>query len=195
MPMTKDRQYRTLQMEVRTSANEEESYIVEGYAATWDRYELFDGVFEQFTAECFKNTDMRDVIFQYNHEGRVFARMSNGTLSLVVDEKGLKVRADLSSTQASREMYEDIKSGLVTKMSWGFIPGEYDYDAKTSTIVHKSVKKIFDVSAVSIPANEYTEIKNARSFADGEIRKVMQELQKRENTKKAIELKLKLANI
>lgn len=192
MPMNNDRQYRAFHFEVREA--QEESYIVEGYAATWDKYELFDDVYEQFTAESFKTTDMSDVIFQYNHAGRVYARMSNGSLQLTIDNNGLHVRADLSGSAEGRELYKEIKNGLVTQMSWGFIPGEYDYDAKTKTIVHYSVKKIFDVSAVSIPANEHTSI-NARSFTDGVICEVLQEVQKREKSRKELELKLKLATI
>lgn len=194
MPMSKNRQYRAFNVEVRNVQNDEESYIVEGYAATWDRYELYDDIYEQFTAECFKETDIRDVIFQYNHEGMVYARMSNGSLTVTVDDRGLYVRADLGGSEDGRKLYEAIKNGLVTKMSWGFIPGEYEYDRNTKTVIHKSVKKIFDVSAVSIPANEYTDI-NARSFADGVIGGVLQELQKREKAMKELELKLKLASI
>lgn len=194
MPMSNERQYRT--MELRSAEEKEDSFIVEGYATTFEPYELYedydgDKVYESFSADCFKDTKMDDVIFQYNHEGKVFARQSNGTLVLQIDDHGLYVRADLGKTAASREMYEEIKAGLVTKMSWGFMPGEYSYDRKTSTIIHKSVKKIFDVSAVSIPANDATEIQ-ARSFVDGEINKVLEECRRAERARKALALKLKL---
>lgn len=179
---------------------ENKSYIVEGYATTFERYVLWpgeteaDNIYESFNAECFRNCDMSDVIFQLNHEGTVFARQSNGTLQLDIDEHGLHVVADLSKTTKSREMFEEIEAGLVTKMSWGFMPQEYEYDKKSRTIVHKSVKKIYDVSAVSIPANDQTEIQ-ARSFADGVVDKAMKEIQERENKKKLLELKLKLMEV
>lgn len=185
-----------MNLQTREMDQEQKSYKVEGYATTFEPYVLYedsDGpVYESFSAECFKNTDMSDVIFQFNHDGKVFARQSNGTLELDIDEHGLKVVADLGRTESSRQMFEEIETGLVTKMSWGFLPGDYHYDRKTRTIVHTSVKKIFDVSAVSIPANQDTEI-NARSFADGEIRKVVEEFNRAERNKKALELKLKLA--
>ena len=57
---------------------------------------------------------------------------------------------------------------MITKMSWGFFLGDYYYDRENRTIVHRTVKKIFDVSAVSIPANNNTEI-NARGWVDGVI--------------------------
>ena len=53
-------------------------------------------------------------------------------------------------------------------MSWRFRLGEYYYDAENRTIVHTSIKKVYDVSLVSIPANDNTYI-NARACVDGEI--------------------------
>ena len=111
---------------------------------------------------------MSDIIMQLNHEGTVMARMSNGSLIVEPDDVGLFTAADLGRTEAARRLYEEISTGMITKMSWGFVLGEYGYDAASRTIVHRSVKKIFDVSAVSIPANQNTEI-NARSWADGVI--------------------------
>lgn len=197
MPMKKDRQYRSLNLQTRKKEAEEgKSYLISGYATTFEPYVLYEdeegAIYESFSADCFKNCDMSDVIFQVNHEGMVFARQSNGTLELSVDEHGLKVDGDLGSTNASRDVYDAIDTGLLTKMSWGFLPGEYYFERKTRTIVHTSVRKIFDVSAVSIPANNDTEI-NARSFADGEIRKMVEEFNRAEKSKKALELKLKLA--
>ena len=77
------------------------------------------------------------------------------------DDKGLFICADLSKSSGSKDLYEEISSGLVTKMSWGFLPGDpgdYYFDQPTRTLIHKRVKKIYDVSAVSIPANQDTEI-------------------------------------
>ena len=166
---------------------------VEGYATTFAPYVLYedeDGpVYELFTKECFIGTDMEDIIFQYNHEGKVYARKSNGTMVVEIDDHGMKVYADLSKSQSARDLHEEITNGLTTKMSWGFRLGDYEYNKQTRTIVHKSVKKIYDVSAVSIPANDGTEI-SARSFADGEIQKVMMESQKREALKLSLEIEL-----
>ena len=169
-----ERQIRTVQL-LSTEQDRkrmDSSYYVEGYAARYDPYVLYDlddgPIYERFEPGCFDNCDMSDVIFQLNHQGTVMARQSNGTLIVEADENGLFTAADLSKTEAARRMYEEISAGMVTKMSWGFIPATYYYEKETRTIVHKTVKKIFDVSAVSIPANQNTEI-NARSWADGVI--------------------------
>ena len=167
-------QVRALQVFMPTPETKriESNYYVEGYAARYEPYVLFeldDGpIYERFDRGCFDGCDMSDIIFQLNHQGTVMARQSNGSLVVEVNDSGLFTAADLGRTDAARKLYEEISTGMITKMSWGFILGEYHYDQSTRTIVHTKVKKIFDVSAVSIPANNNTEI-NARSWVDGVI--------------------------
>ena len=181
MPVLQERQYRELQpmaFEVERKRIES-SYYVEGYAAKYEPYVLYndnDGpIYEEFKRGCFEGTDMSDVIMQFDHSGKVFARNSSGTLIVEPDEIGLFMAADLSKSEAARNMYEEISNKLITKMSWGFIPGEYHYDEARRTIVHTWIKKIFDVSAVSIPANDNTNIQ-ARSFVDGVIDELTKEI-------------------
>lgn len=190
------RQFRSLK-EVRAAEGKENifnsEYYVEGYAATFKKYKLIESsegdIYEEFDKKCFDKADMSDVIFQYNHEGRVFARLSNDTLKIEVDENGLKVMADLSKSAEGRNLHEEIKNGLTTKMSWGFRPGIYGYDEVTRTIKHETVNKIYDVSAVSIPANDGTSI-SARSLVDGEFEKLHEESQKRKRLQMLVDLQI-----
>jgi HK97 family phage prohead protease len=168
-----ERQIRALQTFMPTTNKRiDTDYYAEGYAARYEPYVLYeteDGpIYERFERGCFDNCDISDVIYQLNHQGTVMARQSNGSLIVEVDETGLFTAADLGRTEAARRLYEEISTGMITKMSWGFFLGEYEYDRDSRMIIHKSIKKIFDVSAVSIPANQNTEI-NARSWADGVI--------------------------
>lgn len=119
---------------------------------------------------------------QYDHQGKVLARISNGTLGIEPTEKGLFIYADLSKSQEARELYEEIKNGLVTKMSWAFTVADEEYDKETRTRIIKRIKKVYDVSAVSIPANDGTII-SARSFINGVIEKEQQELLERRKKK------------
>lgn len=151
----------------------ESDHYVDGYAARYEPYVLYydeDGgpIYERFEPGCFDDCDMSDVIMQYDHTGKVLARNSNGSLIVGADDAGLYFAADLSRTEAARSLYDDVKAGMVTKMSWRFRCGTYYYDVESRTIVHKTVKKIYDVAPVSIPANDDTEI-NARAWVDGEI--------------------------
>lgn len=156
----------------QTTRRLESDNYVEGYAARYEPYVLYyDGdqpVYERFERGCFDGCDMSDIIMQYDHAGKVLARTSNGTLVVEADDTGLFFAADLSKTEAARSLYDDVKAGMVTKMSWRFRVGDYYYEPETRTIVHRTVKKIYDVAAVSIPANDDTEI-NARAWVDGEI--------------------------
>lgn len=149
-----------------------ENYV-EGYAARYEPYVLYhdaDGqpVYERFERGCFDGCDMSDIIMQYDHEGKVLARTGNGSLIVEVTDEGLFVAADLGRTEAARDLYADIKAEMVNKMSWRFRLGTYYYDQESRTIVHKTVKKIYDVAPVSLPANDNTVI-NARAWVDGEI--------------------------
>lgn len=176
-----DREYRNLTL----SAAEGEEKVVTGYASTFDEpYTLYEDdeiiIREQVDADAFRNADMNDVIMQYDHEGRVFARKSNGTLEVLPDEKGLLINANLGGTELGRQLYEEIRGGYTNKMSFGFTV-EDDDRLKTKeggkTVVLrtiKAVRKLYDVSAVSLPANDATSI-SVRSFSDGVIEEVRAE--------------------
>jgi len=204
MPMLSDRQYRTLPFETPDPGEKKNKFdsdcYVEGYATKFERYLLFDDetkpIYEQFLPECFRDCDMSDIIFQYDHAGKVYARLSNHTLTVEPDSIGLFICADLSKTSAARSMFEDIQCGNVNKMSWGFMPDyktlEVVETASDITIKHHRIKKIYDVSAVSIPANNDTEIQ-ARNFANGAIGDFMKEIQKRKNKIKRIKLLMEVS--
>ena len=173
---------------------------VTGYATTFNEpYELFhydnwEGyrvrILEQVDPEAFEQCDMTDTIMQYNHEGRVFARVSNGTLKIRTDQHGLFVEADLSGTEIGRQLYEEIRDGYTNRMSFGFTitkdkrEEERDEDNKTITVTRTITKigKLYDVSAVSIPANDGTEI-SARSWCDGVIAELAEEFREAEEIK------------
>ena len=188
------REYRNLTLE---ASDENDSYIVEGYATTFDQpYHLYytkNGkgekieVREMVSRDAFANTDSRDTILQFDHEGKVYARVSNDTLKLSVDDHGLFVRAYLGGTEIGRNLYEEIKGGYINKMSFGFTVDEDEMkpegDGYLRTI--KSVGKLFDVSAVSIPANDYTEI-SARNHIDGAIDEIEAERLRLEEERRAL---------
>lgn len=182
MPIKDNREYRS--MELRSAEQgEEKNYVVEGYATTFDSpYELYkDGkyiVMEQVDRNAFAEAYTDDVIFQYDHSGMVYARTRNETLKLDMDEHGLKVTADLGSTEASRGVWDAIDKGLIDRMSFAFTVAEDEYQENEQTngdmIILRTIKKIgrlYDVSAVSFPANEQTSI-SARSKFDGVIKEL-----------------------
>lgn len=178
MPIKDNREYRNIPIqnfEIRKAAEgEEESYKVRGYASTFEPYVLFeqDGIQykEQIDPKAFEECDMSDVIFVRDHNGTVFARTKNGTLTLTVDEKGLFTETDLSKTSSARAMFEEISAEMYTQMSFAFTVSDDEYDQKNHLRTIHRIDKLYDVSAVSFPANPGTDISVAtRSYFDGVI--------------------------
>ena len=180
MPIRENREYRNFKNDFKFIDKESLSYEVEGLASTFDDpYLLFEyndafegkkvEVWEKVDREAFKEADMSDTVFQYNHGGHVFASTKNGTLELTATEEGLSVRADLGGTQGGRDMAEEIRGGYIDKMSIGFTVAEdvtvteEDPEKILVTRTITRVKKLYDVSAVDFPANPNTDI-NARSM-------------------------------
>lgn len=169
-----NREYRNFPLMEARKDGEEPSFLVEGYASTFETYTLFedDGIEykERILPEAFENCDMSDTIFLKDHEGTVLARTKNGTLTLSVNENGLLTVADLGKTSASREMFEEIETGMYSQMSFAFIVDDDEYNTTEHLRTIRHIKKIFDVSAVSFPANPTTDISVAtRSRFDGFI--------------------------
>ena len=187
-------------MEIRAlEVENEKCFIVDGYASTFNEpYLLYEEpgykVFEQVDSRAFDKTDMTDVIMQYDHQGRVFARMSNDTLVVKPDERGLRITADLGGTEIGRQLYEEIRGGYTNKMSFGFTVEAderkvtQDKEAKTVTVMRTITKvgKLYDVSAVSLPANPATSI-SSRADGEGVIADAKEEILKAEEERKAIE--------
>ena len=181
------------------NAVDDDKKIVEGYATTFDQpYLLYESddykVYEVVDSRAFIGCDLSDVIMQYDHMGRVFARNKNSTLTFNTDSIGFKIRGDLGGTQLGSQIYEEIKGGYSDKMSISFtiakdkresITDENGITTVTRTILQ--FKKLYDVSVVSIPANDMTSI-SARSYCDGLIAEL-----KAERLKRALNIeKLKL---
>ena len=191
--LNEGRQYRQIDLSgIELRADENGEKVVEGYASTFNQpYELWKygnyRVMEQIDPHAFDEADMADVIMQYNHEGRVFARTGNDTLTLRTDDVGLRIRADLGGTELGRQVYDEIKGGYTDKMSFGFRVAEdkreetENYDTGEIVIMRTITKisKVYDVSAVSLPANDATSI-SARTYGEGVIAEVAEEIRKRE---------------
>ena len=190
MPKNETREYRNMILEVleRADEDQDERKVVAGYASTFNEpytlYEDDDLIYEEQVADyAFNDADMADVIMQYDHQGRVFARISNNTLTVAPDEKGLFIEADLGGTELGRQLYDEIAGGYTDKMSFGFTVDK-DEELRTESEDGRvrilrtitGISKLYDVSAVSIPANNGTSIAvSTRSRIDGAIEDIRAE--------------------
>lgn len=198
--MNNEREFRSFAQIVRRDADdleENRQYIVEGYASTFEPYTLWtteDGVEikEQISPDAFAETDFSDVVFRIDHEGPVFARTSNGLVSLDVDDHGLKTRIDLSKTEKARGIFEDIEAGMYPQMSFAFTVEREAWDRETHTRHVEKIGKLYDVSAVSFPANPGTEIGvSLRDRINGEIETETAERLEAERQRLILQLRLK----
>ena len=197
--MNDNREYRSMEFRILPpDEGSERSYMVEGYASTFEPYTLYtrDGVDykEQIDPHAFDEADLSDVVFRVDHTGRVYARSSAGTVNVWPDEHGLAQRTDLSRTQAAREVFADIEAGNYPQMSFAFSVAEGGdrYDRGTHTRYINRIQKVFDISPVVFPANPGTELGvSTRAYFDGVIEMEQAERleeEKREQQKKRIRI-------
>lgn len=142
----------------------------------------FDEIIEQ---GALTNTDLRDVRFLVNHDtskiplARSRRNNGNSTMKLDVDDKGLNIKVvlDTDNNADARSLYSAVKRGDISGMSFMFgVDGEEweNLDTEHPTRHIKSISTVVEVSAVTFPAYEATEIDarckgaldNARSALD-----------------------------
>lgn len=181
MKIDKDRiERRTMKVsapdvEERAEMGAEQPMIVEGYAVVYEQPQTYSFGDETYTETIKRgsldNADMRRTVMRYNHEDSVFAlaRTKNGSLQMMSDDYGLKIRAELIDTQSNRDVYKMIRSGLIDEMSFAFTVAQggdtwtYSDDYKTVTRDIKAIDTVYDVSAVDTGFYENTSI-YARAF-------------------------------
>lgn len=174
------RDFRLTKIETRKNEEEKQELVLEGIACTFDQETvLYKGKYyecrEKIASGAFDKCDMTDVIFNYNHCGRVYARTRNKSLELSVKDDGLHMKAILmTEDNGHAELYRDIQSGLIDKMSFAFHVKESSYEyierADEPNIEIRTITeidKLYDVSAVDIPAYDTTSI-SARGAFDAE---------------------------
>lgn len=181
MKMTREanqKMERRFDFEIRSQeieGTEEKELWVEGYATRFNSPTVlfeWDGIEyrEQITSDAFNETKMDDVIFNYNHSGKVMARTRNKTLQVSVDENGLFVRARLDGTEEGRRLYDEISKGYIDRMSFQFTISKESYDKDQRLWTIEKVKRLYDVSAVDIPAYDDTSIEARKADAEAVAR-------------------------
>lgn len=181
----------------------EEERLVEGYAVVFDSPTVIwdDGDIqykEVVDRGALAGADLSDVPFKYNHSDNVMvmARTRNKTLTLDIDDKGLHIKAQLADTTSGNDLYKLIDRRDIDKMSYAYTVTEDSYDSETHTRRILKIKKLYDVSAVDLPAYDDTSI-SARDYfkAKAEGEKQAQEEQRQiqiRNMKRRLELAEKL---
>jgi HK97 family phage prohead protease len=165
-------------------ADDQSKMIIEGYPIVFDREAYidcgFDGWYEKVDRNAFANADMTDVALKYNHNDNVFilARTRNGSLTLTIDERGVFMHAELIDTTTNRDVYEMVRSGLLTEGSFAFTVTSDTETKDGNGEVHRTITgigKLFDVAIcpngaygdlTEIYARSYDLLENKRGKAE-----------------------------
>ena len=177
--------------------DEAEKMILEGYAIVFDEETLIgdekNGFIESISRSALNETNLKDVPMKYNHNDSflIIARTRNKSLTLTVDEKGLKVRAELLDTESNKDIYKMVKAGLLDKMSFAFtVSGQkIDRSGEIPKRTITGIDRLFDVSIVDLPAYEQTSIAASRSLALVETELKAMDLEKAKIIKQRIHIK------
>ena len=162
--MTDTREIRALSIPVEVrQAEGDANPTVEGYAAVFnEETQIGDWFREMFIPGAFRDalkTD--DVVFLVNHDGLPLARTKSGTLKLKEDKRGLHISAELDGNDPDvMAIIPKMKRGDLDKMSIAFLPKRQEWIENEGELPLRKIMeaRLFDVSIVTMPAYEGTEI-------------------------------------
>ena len=191
-----DKEVRLAEMRVEET---EDKMILEGYAIVFEQETMIGdeerGFREVISRDSLSKANMKDVPMKYNHMDSflILARTKNKSLSLSIDDKGLKVRAELLNTTTNADVYKMVKAGLLDKMSFAFTVKKqsWDTDSKIPLRRIEEIDRLYDVSVVDLPAYEGTSI-YSRSLDLVETELKAMDLAKREEEAKVIKKRIGL---
>jgi len=145
-------------------SEDEDKMLLEGYAIVFNSESRDLGGFTEVVKENALDNALNrnsDVLALYGHDyANVLGRQSAGTLKLDKDEKGIKFMLDLPNTQLGRDVYTLVERGDLRGNSFGFTVEKDSWDKVGDKVIRtiEQVKDLFEISIVSLPAYEATEL-------------------------------------
>lgn len=160
-----ERRFVATGLEVRADGDDD-AMVVEGYAAKFDKETVIWRYVEVIRKGAFSRAVKEDdVRALFNHDPNlILGRTKSGTLDLSEDETGLRCVITLPRTEPGRNLYESIQRGDVDQMSFAFVVVKEVWtnrelqDGTTQALRELVEVKLYDVSPVTYPAYEDTEI-------------------------------------
>lgn len=167
--MKKKLERRAYTFEVRT-AEDNGQYMLSGRPIVYNALTdlgFFDEIIDKGALD---NADLKDVRFLVNHNtdmiplARSRRNNENSTMHLTADGEGLSldwVKLDVENNADAKALYSAVKRGDITGMSFMFsVDGEAweNLDSEHPTRHITSIGTVVEVSAVTFPAYEQTEI-------------------------------------
>ena len=188
--MSKQKEIRAIET---IKATDDEQMTVEGYALRFNKLSNdLGGFVEEISPEALKEADLSDVRALIDHDSsKVLGRTTSETLELTVDSEGLYFRCQLPNTSYAKDLYENIRLGNINQCSFGFILDEDgdSFEKRDDGLFKRTLRKIkslFDVSIVTYPAYDDTDVAPAlrsieaiKESEQEELRKAQQEEQRK----------------
>ena len=158
--------------EVRAEKNEDHGTFITGTPIVFDQKTDMGWYEETISRDALKDTELKDVPLLVGHDtsmiplARSRNNNENSTMQLTVTETGMDIRADLDveNNPKAKELYSAVQRGDMNGMSFMFTVdkdswGDIDTDYPKRTIM--SIRRVFEVSAVTFPAYPQTTIQAA----------------------------------
>lgn len=177
-----DKDYRYC--EIRSQASDDgKKLVLEGVPVVFNQRTLIKepqgDFYEIIEPRAFNNCSLRNVHLFYNHDiNRIPLARSPKTMELTLTAEGLKMRAELPNTENARSVYEAVRRGDLSGMSFAFVVplGGDSYDAKTNTRTIREIAKLLECSVVPYPAYPQASVEARSAIVDS--RRRFQEIQK-----------------
>lgn len=130
-----------------------------GTAVVFGKPAKIGNVTEVISRDALNGIDLDDIVLITNHEaGQIPLARSPKTLELNVTEQGLEMTATLPDTEQARAVYEAVKRGDLSQMSFAFDIGNASFDEETQTRTITSISRIYEISIVNYAAYKQTTV-------------------------------------
>ena len=162
--------------EIRAENDDDHGHILTGRPIVYGQRTDLGWYDEIIEAGALDATDLKDVRFLVNHDTNMIPlarsrnNTPNSTMQMIVDAEGMNIRVDLdteNNTEA-KSLYSAVSRNDIDGMSFMFVVDKEEWDDAESqhpTRRIRSIKQVFEVSAVTFPAYSATSIQ-ARGLAD-----------------------------
>lgn len=145
----------TRSLEVRAT----DKRTLEGIAVVFNQPARIGRVTEIIHPDALRGVDLDGIVLITNHDGSgIPLARSPKTLELSVTDKGLEMRASLPDTEQAKAVYEAVKRGDLSQMSFAFDIGAADYDEQTQTRTITQISKVHEISIVNYAAYTQTHV-------------------------------------
>ena len=170
--MERTKECRAFNFEVRAETNEQHGTYITGTPIVFGQETDMGWYSETIDRDALAETDLKDVRFLIGHNtsmiplARSRNNNENSTMQMSVNDSGMEIRVDLDTENnaEAKALYSAVKRGDMSGMSFMFIVDKdswEDMDTEHPKRTIRSIRKVFEVSAVAFPAYEGTNIQAA----------------------------------